>query len=326
MLLILSRRDDEHVRYLLPFLRRRALPTGWIDTGDFPGRATVSLGFGAGVAPTRLRFDGAPVPLHDARAVWLRYPLDPDVTGVPDAEHARAARTAAAAVIAGLSDALPASWLPARPREVVAAQRKVHQLTLAPTLGFRVPRTRITNDPTDLLEFWEACEGRMVAKSVSRVGPIHTPEGTRRGMPTHVVRRRDLAAYRTLRHAPMILQEYVPKRLELRVTVVGERAFTCAIDSQASRVTRHDWRHDDPDRAGIVAHALEADVAAGCVRMLREYGLRYGAIDLVLTPSGEHVFLEINPMGEWVWAELAAGLPIADAIADALAGMHAGDR
>jgi glutathione synthase/RimK-type ligase-like ATP-grasp enzyme len=46
--------------------------------------------------------------------------------------------------------------------------------------------------------------------------------------------------------------------------------------------------------------------------------LVYGAIDLIRTPAGEHVFLEVNPGGEWGMLERDLGLPISEAIADAL--------
>jgi len=46
--------------------------------------------------------------------------------------------------------------------------------------------------------------------------------------------------------------------------------------------------------------------------------LNYGAIDIILTPEGKHVFLELNPAGEFFWLERAPGLPISDAIADLL--------
>jgi hypothetical protein len=39
---------------------------------------------------------------------------------------------------------------------------------------------------------------------------------------------------------------------------------------------------------------------------------------LICTPAGEHVFLEVNPSGEWGMLERDLGLPIADAIAGAL--------
>jgi hypothetical protein len=47
-------------------------------------------------------------------------------------------------------------------------------------------------------------------------------------------------------------------------------------------------------------------------------GLTYAALDFVVTPEGEHVFLEINPAGQWGWIERALGMPITDAILDSL--------
>jgi len=320
MLLILSRKDDEHVHFLLPVLRRRAVEHRWIDTGDFPARAAISVHFGGGAAPRRrLHFDGAPLELDRVDAVWFRYPLNPAPDERVDAGARPGVTQLSRAVLLGLSDTLDARWLPATPRVVAAAQNKLQQLTVAPRFGFTVPRTLVTNDPGEALAFWEACEGRMVAKLVSRLDAAHAPAGWS-GMATHVVRRRDVANLAGLRYAPMILQEYVPKRLELRVTVVGGRVFPCGIDSQASRATRHDWRHHDADRAGLAPHALPDDVAARCVRLVAAYGLRYGAVDLVLTPAGDHVFLELNPMGEWAFVQTETGMPIADAVVDLLAG------
>jgi glutathione synthase/RimK-type ligase-like ATP-grasp enzyme len=137
-------------------------------------------------------------------------------------------------------------------------------------------------------------------------------------MYTHPVRRRDAAGYQALRHAPLILQEYVPKEVELRITVVGERVFAAEIRSQASRVTQHDWRHYDNERATYAPSALPADVEQRCVRLVQALGLCFGAIDLIVTPEGEYVFLEINPNGQWAWVESLTGLPIADAVAELL--------
>ena len=52
--------------------------------------------------------------------------------------------------------------------------------------------------------------------------------------------------------------------------------------------------------------------------LVRALGLVYGAADLIRTPDGEHVFLELNPGGEWGMLELALELPIAAALARSL--------
>ena len=46
--------------------------------------------------------------------------------------------------------------------------------------------------------------------------------------------------------------------------------------------------------------------------------LRQGAIDMIVTPAGEHVLLEVNPSGDWGMLEAELNLPIAAALADAL--------
>ena len=47
-------------------------------------------------------------------------------------------------------------------------------------------------------------------------------------------------------------------------------------------------------------------------------GLNFGCFDFIVTPSGEYVFLECNPNGQWLWVELETGLPISQAIAEFL--------
>ena len=135
---------------------------------------------------------------------------------------------------------------------------------------------------------------------------------------TEPVRPRDLVHVEDLRLCPLIVQQYVPKRLELRVTVVGDEVFAAAIHSQASNHTRLDWRRYDDARTPIAPFELPADVAERCRALVRELGLCYGAIDLVLTPDDRFVFLEINPNGQYLWIELATGLPISAAVADLL--------
>lgn len=124
----------------------------------------------------------------------------------------------------------------------------------------------------------------------------------------------------SIKHCPIIVQEYIPKQLELRVIVVGERVFTCAIDSQALPESTVDFRALDnyDQKLKHTIHTLPDDIAERCVQHVKDLGLEYGAIDLILTPEGEYVYLELNTTGAWYWLEEQTGLPIAEAIADHL--------
>src|SRR6185295_16367444 len=123
----------------------------------------------------------------------------------------------------------------------------------------------------------------------------------------------------SMRWSPLILQEYVPKHVELRVTVVGGEIFPAEIESQGSARSRDDWRRYDLARTPYRRHTLPADVAERLLGVVRAFGLCYGAIDLVLTPDGRYVFLELNGNGQWLWIEDLTQMPIADAITSVLA-------
>jgi glutathione synthase/RimK-type ligase-like ATP-grasp enzyme len=54
-------------------------------------------------------------------------------------------------------------------------------------------------------------------------------------------------------------------------------------------------------------------------RLVRALGLAYAAVDLRRRPDGEHVFLEVNPGGQWLFVEQRTGQRITEAMADLLA-------
>jgi glutathione synthase/RimK-type ligase-like ATP-grasp enzyme len=318
MILIISAEDDTHV----PRVTRRLEALGaeylWFNPARFPAESEIRVAYErSGLTSQLLRFRDKDLDLATVTGVWDRRPelptAAPNVTGEV---QRRWISLESGYCLAGVWENMPCRWIPGKPRAISAAQNKVRLLAVAAQLGFHIPRTLITNRPESLLEFYSECDGRLVTK-VLRDGLVY--QGTERYMAyTHAVRRRDLANYRAVRYAPLIMQEYVPKQLELRINVVGAKVFAAEIDSQASPCTKHDWRHYDNDRATYAPHVLPAAIDTLCVRLVRALGLSFGAIDMVLTPAGEYVFLEINPTGQWGWVEHLTGLPISAAIAELL--------
>ena len=136
-------------------------------------------------------------------------------------------------------------------------------------------------------------------------------------MHTSPVRPEDLEDAGGLRHSPMVFQENVPKEVELRVACAGDELFVGAIDARGTAGTT-DWRAAAPSEVSWQAGELPAETAVRLRRLLRRLGLVYGAVDLIRTPDGRHVFLEVNPGGEWGMLERDLGLPVSEALASAL--------
>ena len=54
------------------------------------------------------------------------------------------------------------------------------------------------------------------------------------------------------------------------------------------------------------------------MQLMQHFGLKYGAVDFRVTPDGAHVFFEVNPAGEYLFASERTGQPVPQAIAAAL--------
>ena len=100
------------------------------------------------------------------------------------------------------------------------------------------------------------------------------------------------------------------------MTVVGERVLACRIDSAAVEAARVDWRAPARRRPTCGGRAPRAARGAlpGATRRL---GLRMAGLDLIVTPAGEPVFLELRRRAVGV-DRGGDRLPIAAAIADEL--------
>ena len=139
---------------------------------------------------------------------------------------------------------------------------------------------------------------------------------------TNSVKTRDLGHLADLRYCPATFQEHVPKALELRTTIVGDRVFTASIDSQRSEKTSIDWRRDG---FGLIAdwepYELPAEVEERLMKLMRPW-VSIWRSRFHPHPDGHHVFLEVNPVGEFFWLEKYRGLPLSGAIADLLVSSH----
>ena len=204
------------------------------------------------------------------------------------------------------------------------AENKQLQLQVARELGLDIPRTLTTNDPAAVRAFAKSCESGIVTKMLSSFAIYD--EGKELVVFTNAVKPEDLEDLSGLNLCPATFQELIPKSLEIRATVVGQHVMSASIDSQVSARATHDWRRDGLRMVqGWQPYQLPLEVEEKLLRLMDYFSLNYGAIDIILTPDGKHVFLELNPCGEFFWLERSPGLPISDAIADVLIG-HAPRR
>jgi glutathione synthase/RimK-type ligase-like ATP-grasp enzyme len=317
VVLVLTHEADHFgVDRVIDSVRRRGRRALRFDTDRFPREAALEAWISPDGSRHVVRDRGAAVDSREVCAVWARHVFPPRLADDLDPEFRDACANESIWALRGFLDGLhDARWIdpPARQRE---AEEKLRQLRLAREAGLRVPPTLVTNDPGAARAFFEERKGAVVAKLLR---PLETSMGRpSRFVYTSPVAASDLDDAESLRHCPMVFQERLEKAHELRVAIVGEKLFAARIDASGSAGGRIDWRLASPDECRFAAADLPDRIARSLAALMRSLGLAFGAADLVVTPEGEHVFLEVNPCGEWGMLERDAGLPISGAIADAL--------
>lgn len=318
VLIITHTQDNESIEMVSQQIERRGEVAIRFDTDRFPTEVQLDLLYSGDAERSMLYQDGSKFDLSQVNGVWYRrlniggrIPLD------MDAQFRDASIRESRATILGLITSLRAFHLDAIP-VIRRVENKQLQLQVARAIGLDTPRTLITNQPAAVREFARTCPTGTIAKMMASFA-IYDEEGREQVVFTNPLSADDLANLDGLKFCPMTFQELLPKRLELRVTIVGDRVFCAAVNSQQMDAAKFDWRKEG--LALIDAwHPFDLPVAieAKLLKLMAQFGLHYGAIDLIVTPDDRYVFLEVNPVGEFFWLEIYAGLPISAAIANLL--------
>lgn len=188
------------------------------------------------------------------------------------------------------------------PRE--RALMKSPQLAAASACGFAIPETLFSNDPDDIRRFFAAHRRQGVIFKLTYQTHWHAPaSGARHALFTTELREEDVCDDEALSSCPAIYQQKIDKAFELRVTCMDERCLAVRLDSQSRASTRMDWRADLSRPLTPRYVEIPPQVEERCILLMRKLGLAFGCIDLIVTPAGEHVFLEVNEMGQFLWAE-----------------------
>lgn len=315
-ILIISNPSDLHAVAVAHALRRKACPVTYWNTTDFPSLATESIAVSH--RGTRIRAQGPELLLQDPcfKTVWHRRPrheMDRKLLHPADLSFAS---TQCEVFRRGFLNLLsPDAFWVNPPCPPYATNNKILQQQAALGCGLRVPETLYSNDPGEIRDFIAALGGSVIYKPFS-TAPWQDGS-TRWACYTNVVTADALVDDDILRQTPGIYQEVVPKDYELRVTIMGREAFSARVLSQDTVSGRVDWRRSY-DELRMETEPLQPQVLESCLELMRRLSIVFGCFDFIVTPEGEHIFLEVNEMGQFLFVESYTGLPLLDAFSDFL--------
>ena len=177
------------------------------------------------------------------------------------------------------------------PQKVYSAENKPYQLYKARKLGFKTPETIITNSNKNnsILE-----KNTVVIKTLgSMMLNINDSDGF---IYTNIVNNKNLQNG-DISSAPVILQETLIPKVDIRVTVIRNKVFAVSIKKDEQGINT-DWRLEESVEYEKIK--LPKNIEKKCIELTETLGLKYGGIDLLIH-NDNYYFIEINPTGDWMW-------------------------
>lgn len=199
------------------------------------------------------------------------------------------------------------------------ASHKMEQLSRATLFGLEIPDTIVTNKPEDMNSFWNKhlSEG-IIAKTLAS-GWIERDAPTKDTM-LHTVEIRTLnkVLLEAVTTTPIILQEKVKKKIDVRVVVLDSFITAIGLHCSENGIQRLDIRRDNMIDVRYEVIKVPKEITDKILKLVKSYHLRFAALDFAIDYGGSWIFFEINPNGQWAWLDIEGISNIAEFFAKSL--------
>jgi ATP-GRASP peptide maturase of grasp-with-spasm system len=168
---------------------------------------------------------------------------------------------------------------------------KLVVLNCALKIGLKIPRTKVVTKIRDIDK-----ESKWITKAMSEAPFLNYGNKTFVGYTTDF----NIMECGTDNIHPSLIQEKIEKEFEIRAFLLNQDIYSMAIFSQASEMTKTDFRNYDNSKPNrMCPYLLDNEISIKLIQLAKQLGLSTGSFDLVMSKEGIVYFLEVNPEGQF---------------------------
>jgi len=240
----------------------------------------------------------------DILNVWLRRPRTLSTELAEDPAERRNVILEWSEALEGFLAQIPIEKWINHPSANVGASHKLEQLHRAGRFGLNIPKTLMTQDSADLRNFWNECNGQVIVKPLASGFLERAASVEDTHIYTNAVKCEDLDG-QALANCPTLFQAAIDKTLDVRLTVLDGEIEAVSLKAEDSDETqRLDIRRNNMSDVTYGQITVPDKVKDALVPYLNSYKLRFAAVDMAVDRTGEWIFFEVNPNGQWAWLDL----------------------
>lgn len=304
VILIIGSKEEYHAKYIYDLLESKKQDVCYLDTRRISEEILISWFPSDTPIQGLINIDNKKINVSDIKSVYWRWhygiTIDP-------AEHTEEAYYIAnmqerevTSNINSLFQCFDCLWV--NSFDAIEMHKiKGYQLNLMAKNNIRVPKTFVTNDKDELLDYIEKTPHELICKPVR--GGAHTEKVTKETLSEE---RLD-----SLKYSPVKFQEYI-EGTDVRVYVIGDKIFAANILADTIDFREHEGAKTEPVE-------IPDNIKQDCLKIMKLFKLNFSGIDIKhCKQTGEYVFIEANPSPMFTYFEKQTCYPISEALCDLL--------
>lgn len=201
---------------------------------------------------------------------------------------------------------------------------KIANLSTAKNVGLKIPDTLVTNNFKELLVFSKK-HSKILTKDIE-FDTINFAYDEVHNVSIYatvtILTPADIKLLKEKENSSChfsLFQQYIEKKIELRIFYLNGLFYPMAIFSQENDKTKTDFRNYDRERPNrCIPYKLPENIESMLMAFMQKMELNSGSIDMILTPEQDYVFLEVNPVGQFQWVSRYCNYNIEKQIANHL--------
>ncbi len=308
---------DEHAFAIKWLLEHRGHKVDIFYLADFPAIQSISFRIANSAATVNVYNQSEPICITSYERGIIRRRREPSLADELDIADRVFALRQAKIVGDAISSYIPNSgfWVNP-PKNQRDSNNKVLQLKSAVAVGLSIPETLISNNSDDAAFF--AAEQRKIIYKPLQPAAWNSAQGNSYLTFTTIVSTEQIIAMgKSIEYAPCIFQQYIDKKFEVRAVFMGRTCISAVIHS-VSNEAPVDWRVNYLNGTELVIDKIEipSSVKEKCFQLMDQLGIVFGSFDFCVDKNEKYFFLEVNPMGQFLWLDRNAHFPMLSLFCD----------
>src|SRR3989338_5811845 len=237
IVLVLTNSSDDHTHIIVPVIKRQGGVVYRIYVDRLPQFFDVSISNIGRDTSVKFTTPVGEISLDQICSIWVRRPYILDFNQVtPQEKLTRQEINMFMSSIPEITE--PKILVVDKPSLINRASKKILQLKVAKTLGFKIPETFVTNSEKGARQFIKKYKNEVIIKVIDKGISM----AGRKSLFIYTTNYSDQLNLKLIKNCPTLFQELIVKKSDIRVTVIGKKLFS--VEFNASKLTGVgiDWR------------------------------------------------------------------------------------